>query len=289
MTLCNEDAARLSSWAHDALVRAERYVLSRQSLQGGFCFYRYDTVDEPNVRDTYYAIESLKLLGVSIPEREKAIDFLMRAQLWGTPYLYDYAFSLELLGARDRIGEEALGKIRALKIIPAPEGQCANLGAWLRLTYKILRLRRHFLASFGDSEGQERIAELLMQWVTGVAKTIDLLNAYDVMRIVALLGLPVPVVGIRRFIESVEQLPFGFTVTVDSSSPRLDVVFAGVSSCGMLAMQVRHPTEALQFALSCQTEGGGFANAPVALPNLEATYQGLAVVTALLSGRICQV
>lgn len=44
-----------------ALMRASKYLLGRQSSNGGFCFYRSKYVDEPNLFDTYHAVSCADL------------------------------------------------------------------------------------------------------------------------------------------------------------------------------------------------------------------------------------
>ena len=48
---------------------AGRYVLSRRTAEGGYCFYRTPQwgVEEPNAPDTLAALGSLRLLGIAAP------------------------------------------------------------------------------------------------------------------------------------------------------------------------------------------------------------------------------
>lgn len=266
----------------DSCARAEMYILSRRCAGGGFCFYRYGAVDEPNVRDTFHALVALGLLGTTLPHREELIEFLTRVRLWGPTYVYDYAFSLELLGASDRISEDILATIRALSIEVPTDHHGIDLSAWLDLTYKVIRLQRRFVQPADAAQRRERIAGVLarVQRDGGFGVTANLCDTYRAARILALLDWPVDPAPIRTFVQSLEQPPFGFAVTEGSLSPKLDVAFAGVMCCELLRMPVRFPIDVLQFALACQTTSGGFGNAPVALANLEATSQGLGVITS---------
>lgn len=45
-----------------ALEQAADYVTSRQCCNGGFCYYRYADLEEPNLHDTYYAVAACELL-----------------------------------------------------------------------------------------------------------------------------------------------------------------------------------------------------------------------------------
>ena len=55
-----------------------RYVLSRRTPEGGYCFFRTPQwgVEEPNAPDTLAALESLRLLGVEPPEPQRTERFL---------------------------------------------------------------------------------------------------------------------------------------------------------------------------------------------------------------------
>lgn len=61
---------------------ALRYVLSRRSPEGGYCYYRTPNwgVEESNAPDTLAALESLRLLGVEPPEPERTDRFLRSLQ-----------------------------------------------------------------------------------------------------------------------------------------------------------------------------------------------------------------
>jgi hypothetical protein len=59
-----------------------RYVLSRRTPEGGYCFYRTPqwAVEEPNAPDTLAAVESLKLLNVHISAPRQTSDWLRGLQ-----------------------------------------------------------------------------------------------------------------------------------------------------------------------------------------------------------------
>ena len=50
-----------------------RYVLSRQTREGAFCFFLYHPwgVEEPNAGDSYAALAILKMLARPVPHAEK--------------------------------------------------------------------------------------------------------------------------------------------------------------------------------------------------------------------------
>ncbi|MCR1344303.1 hypothetical protein NRY68_00515, partial [Acidithiobacillus ferrooxidans] len=60
--------------------RAQSYVLSRQSADSGFCFYRVWGVEESTAPDTFYAVAMLRLWGMVIPRRAALIRWLQSLQ-----------------------------------------------------------------------------------------------------------------------------------------------------------------------------------------------------------------
>src|SRR5512144_1089931 len=86
-----------------ALERAAEYITSRQCRNGGFCYYRYADLEEPNLHDTYYAVTAYELLqrGVSYPER--VLEYLRSMQTVGrqSSYLYYSGFTAHRLGDLD--------------------------------------------------------------------------------------------------------------------------------------------------------------------------------------------
>ena len=65
--MTNALSVPLTSRARQAVAEATAYLRGRQSYNGGFCFYRFEYLDEPNLRDTYHAIAALTLLGAEVP------------------------------------------------------------------------------------------------------------------------------------------------------------------------------------------------------------------------------
>jgi hypothetical protein len=127
-----------------AVVRAESYIRSRQSDNGGFCFYRADYVDEPNLHDTYYAVAALKLLGAEVARKDRLVQFVDRFPLWGLNYLYHYAFTLDLLGQARLIDKDRLARIHSLTIAAPRALRSGQTRAWLEDALMTLQLRRRF-------------------------------------------------------------------------------------------------------------------------------------------------
>lgn len=58
----------------------------------------------------------------------------------------------------------------------------------------------------------------------------------------------------------------------------MDVVYAGIFASMLLNLEIFYLESAMQFVLMCQMVKGGFARAPVALPDIETTYRALKIL-----------
>jgi len=72
-----KDSSSLGTAASSEVSQAAvAYLASRQSPSGGFCFYRTEFLDQPNLADTYCAVRGLMLLGESVQHRQRVPSFL---------------------------------------------------------------------------------------------------------------------------------------------------------------------------------------------------------------------
>ncbi len=261
--------------------RAKAYILGRQSPQGGFCFYRADRVEEPNLSDTYHAVAALKLLACEVPRELALIEFLQTSEIWGPRYLYWFAFAMDLLGRADQISEKIRSRIRALAIDEPPPVNTGAVRDWLRNARMIVRLRQRF----ADLEGLAKV----VYWVSAMRKSGGGFgsspNLWDTYRCVGILSVLYPrALGkeTRAFVEDQQARPFGFVLNADSILANLDVIDSGVGSCQLLGIPIRFRNEVLAFVMACQGRDGGFSRAPTALPDLELTHKA---IRTMLSAR----
>lgn len=261
-----------------ACKRAADYLLTRQSACGGFCAYRSDDVDEPNLADTYHAVAVLTRLGVDIPRRDDLLAFVAGFAASGQPlHLYRYIGILSWLVPGYHPDARTLQAVRGLELTPIPEGR---LSAWLERTRLVVELRRRF------GELPEPVA--IRSAIEGLAQNGGFgpgPNLRDTSLAVGVLvhcGRSELLTEIRRYIDRLQCPSFGFTPTLDSRMAALDIVEAGVRTCKALALPVRYPDDARAFVLACQAGQGGFARAPGALPGIEQTYEAIEALTALV-------
>jgi len=292
--------ASLVSKCSDAVALAAAYVRTRQSPSGGFCFYRYGGVDEPNLGDTYYAVAALRLFGIDVPNARKTADFVSQARIFGLTYLYFCAFTLEHLGLASGISEETLAAIRSLSIAVPENTGSVDTSGWLESVRKTIRLQQRFTpmppagaarhdkqagnpGSGASDSRYARVAGLITDLMKrgGFGVRSNLWDTCLALSVGALLGLRPPE-EVVAFVESLQRPPIGFLMTPHSAVASLDVAYSGVRCSEILGLAVQHRQEMIDFTLSCQSTNGGFAHAPMALPNLEFTYRGLRTLAILV-------
>lgn len=244
------------------------------------------------------------MFGIEVPNAVKTAHFVSHARIFGLTYVYFCVFTLDLLSLGSRVGEEALELIRSLSI-PVPKAtDSVDATSWLESARKTIRLQLRFapltlhgakacetlatrLAPLAYSAGSESryaqvaafIAELMKRGGFGVG--INLWDTYLALSVGALLGLQA-LQETAAFVDSLQRPPIGFLMTPHSAMSSLDVAYAGVRCCEILGLPVRHREEVIDFTLACQATNGGFAHAPMALPNIEFTYLALKIVAILL-------
>ena len=295
--------ASLVSRCSDAVARAAAYIRSRQSPSGGFCFYRYGSVDEPSLGDTYYAVAALRLFGIQAPNAAKTADFVTEARTFGLTYLYFSALTLDHLGLGSRISAETSEGIGNLPITMPGTTDSVDASGWLESLRKTLRLQQRFAPAALDRAARtEKLAAMLAPSAArsqedryaqvagfiaglmnrgGFGVRTNLWDTYLALSVSTLLRLPVPD-EVAAFVDSLQQPPIGFLMTPHSAMASLDVAYAGVRCCEILGIPLRYEREIMDLTLGCQTANGGFAHAPLALPNLEFTYRALKILAILV-------
>lgn len=255
--------------------RAAEYLCSRQSPSGGFCFYRTDDVDEPNLDDSYHAVRTLTLLGWEIPRRAELLEFIEGTAESGQPsHLYLLTLILRTLdpGYRPSPGQQA--RIRALAPTPPPGPDSPALGGWLHRTRTVARLKRLF-TDFAEAEAVRRALLPLKRPGGGFGRRPNAWDTWLALDIAHACGGAIDLPDTRAFVDRLQTPPFGFSTVEGNVTSNLDTLFAGVRSCMLLGLPVKFPTVVYSFVLACQTGKGGFARAPDALPDIELTHRAV--------------
>lgn len=264
----------------DALHRAADYLLGRQTPAGGFCFYRWGGIEEPNLADTDHALTALRLLGRPAPEPERVAAFAAGFRPAFQPDSLMHLIGIDLALERDPLADPTLrDRVEALRWSPRPPADSAQVEGWLRRTRLIAALRLRV----GLPLDSDRLTTDLIGLMRGggFGSTPNLIDSGVALEIADLCGRPLRRDDVRGFVDAVQVPVHGFTLTPNSRMGRLDLVACGVACCDMLDLPLRHAGDALNLVLDCQSDSGAFANAPGALPDIEMTHCGVALLRRL--------
>lgn len=276
--------------AHSAIDVAgcRRYILSRQTPQGGFCFYRHGPwgVEEPNAVDTWAAVSSLQLLGQTVPRRKLLIGWLRERQS------DDGGFESLV------IAEAVLRTLRQLQAKPlrnprpyllARSGRISRgiakstaAGIWLANARRSAALFTiHELPLGSLRVALEPLTSRLRDRSGGyVTPGPGVIDTWHTIKLASLVGLRLSA-ATAEFVRRCENATLGITLTPDTSASSLESQLAGTESLQCLGSPCRYANAIRKFAVRCQADNGGFARVPGALPGLRDTHRALAVLTVL--------
>jgi hypothetical protein len=271
--------ARLHTRAQRAVAKTLDYLRGRQSANGGFCFYRWRGVDEPNLHDTWHALATFALLGAEIPRPAAAGSFVNGFRVGGFDELYYHALALDLLGVRVSVAQHLLDRIGGLDAsAPLANAQVSITGR-LGNALRTARLQRRFGSIVARDAVVQRVESLQHQGGWG-----DKPNLGDTWLALAVLdtcGERGFADATRHFVDDLQASSFGFTATRDSTYADLGTLHAGACACYALGLPIRHAADATDFALACQGDRGGFARTPDAAPDIALTHRGVRALMAM--------
>lgn len=264
-----------------ALVLAGRYLQGRQCPQGGFCFYRSEYVNEPNLADTFHAVSALRLLGIAPLRPDLLHDYLRGIEPSAQPWdLFHLTGTLRVLDPGYAPRGATRDRIAGLRIGPAPECRSVHLSGWLARARVIALLQRDCGVAFDRDRLARAVVALMHDGGFGAGPNLfDTGQAIDVLQAC---GATPDLPGLASFVDRLQTAFFAFRGTVDSCMGRLHLVWAGTRCCRALGLPLHFGGDALDFTLACQTGGGGFADAPDALPDIVQTHRAIELLTALL-------
>ena len=266
--------------------RSLRYVTSRQCRNGGFCFYRTEYLEEPNLHDTYYALVAYRLMDRPVPNRDRVVDYLRSATSYGaqTSYLYYLARGMRLLGCPDQY-PELQHRIAQLHIRPLESDDSLSISSWLEDALMVARLRKTFAEATGFEPVKHVIGDLRAGHYRAYRR--NLLDTYLMLRILAELDRLQEIDDLKRFVDAMQAPSLGFRMTQTSAAINMDILYAGVFSCAMSGIAITYAHDIVGHVLASQKKDGGFARAPAAAGDLQTNYKGLRVLhylTADLAG-----
>jgi hypothetical protein len=266
--------ARLRS----AVASGLAYLRSKQSENGGFCFFKYRYLDRPNLRDSYYATTALRFWGSDIPRRDALVQFLNQEKKEDVDGLFYFTSVLELLGLEYSNAAD-LARIDQLAV-PALSSSLET-DRWFERTYRTLEVRRH-TGRLGKDESLYRAIQTLERQ-GGSGDPPNLRETRLSLKILTLLGRPPSdPEATRRFVEGLQRTAIGFADMPTSQYVNLEILSAGIECCALLHLPIRYPTDALTFVLACQSADGSFSRVPVALPDIACTHEALQIIAWLV-------
>ena len=273
--LDQEYAPAILARARGAAALAAGYLRDHQSRDGGFCFYRWGGIDEPSLHDTWRALAIFHLLGLEVPRRDEVLVFLRGFDGSGFDDLYHLASAFDLLELTlDPDLRERIGRLDALAALA---DEHLPVAARLARAQRIVVLQRRLAALVGAGRIAERVLALRRDDAWG-----DKPNLADTWTALAILGACGEHdfdVATRGFVGGLQVASFGFAATRDSLYANLDTVYAGIRACAILCLPLRHAADAIGFVLACQSDNGGFARTPDALPDFAFTHRALLALT----------
>lgn len=270
--------------------QCRRYILGRQTPQGGFCFYRYGPwgVEEPNAQDTRAAVEGLNWLDEPVPHRDSVITWLLGRQTpeggYASHMIADGVLStLYCLDARPR--HDPRGYLMGwAEQIQATDRVSVDGRAWLENAQRCVRL----LTVYGIPTDPllETVKTMLIEQCDGsggyISGAPDITSTWNALSLCSILGQKSASKKMLEFIRQCENPEWGFTLTPLSSASSLSVQFAGVHALRQFDIPPKYPKAVPAFVVLCQSSGGGFSRAPAALPTLRATACALDILAALV-------
>lgn len=265
---------------------ALRYVLSRRTPEGGYCFYRTPRwgVEEPNAPDTLAALESLRLLGVEPPGPERTARFLRSLQGEDGDY------------PTLTIGWAAL---RGLDVLAAEPSRSPAVWVWHRLGVLLRRpAAREWSGAITDvghagqllgligaeldpptREGFTRMLEEARDPQGGWARPgADLETTAVALRLVTQLGLGFGA-GARAGVEALfarsEDRILGLRLGTHSRTVSAGALWGGLTVCQALGLRLTYPEAAATSLALLQRPDGGFGQRHRAISTLHDTWVGL--------------
>ncbi len=82
----------------------------------------------------------------------------------------------------------------------------------------------------------------------------------------------------RELVDALQVESFGFTLTLDSLTPGLNVIRAGIAACDLLGLPLRFDPDIEHFVHACQAADRGFARVPGALREIESTHHAIEIL-----------
>jgi len=252
--------------------KAKIYIMERLCKGGGFCFYR---LEEPNASDTYFAVLTLRHLGIDFRD-DRTIAFLKNMQREDGSYSSIYSayysiMALKLMGEKPE--HDCKNFLRRNLRVYDPNNMPAGLQSIFRQTLYALELCREMGISI-DKRKKEKIADFVFSFKKpdhGFGRErstlIETFHAVSILE-----HLDYSCNDSLEFLKNCENRIFGF-VNIPGTYPSfLEYIYAGLVLSDRFLYLPRYMNAAKDFIIMCQNKNGGFSRSPGGFANLEYTY-----------------
>lgn len=265
---------------------ALRYVLSRRTPEGGYCFYRTPGwgVEESNAPDTLAALESLRLLGAEPPGPERTSRFLRGLQNEDGDYPtltigWAALRGLDMLAAEPRRSPVVWLRRRVGVLLQRPaarewSGAVTDLGH----AGELLAL----IGAEPDSptrEGFTRMLEEARDPQGGWARPgADLETTAVALRLVARLGLELGAgarAGVEVLLARSEDRSLGLRLGTHARTVSAGALWGGLAICQAFGLRLTYPDAAATSLALLQRPDGGLGQRHRAISTLHDTWVGL--------------
>ena len=262
---------------------AARYVLGRRTPDGGYSFYRTPLwgVEEPNAPDTLAALESLRIVGVDIPDPHGTVGWLSSLQDpeggFATLTIGWAALrALDVLGAEPPLSpEEWLHRVAETASRPDVERswRSALVDALHLLELGGLAVAGRPLATSWVSSLLEEAREPDGGWARPGA---DLATTAVATRLARLAHLDAGVQDAAAlYVRRCEDASLGFRLSPDAAATSVGALCGGLTLLVSAGPSGRHLDAVAQQLVLLQGSDGGFAARHRALSTLQDTWRGL--------------
>jgi len=274
--MTEEISTRLLARLRRSVTTAASYLYSKQSDNGGFCFFKYGDFDRPNLRDTYHAVTALRLYGLEVPRVAELLEFLRGANRDDVTRLYYHAFVLQELPG-GRLASSDMARIRALPLPPMDVGAETDSDRRLKRILRTLALQQRFAAITDPASARSMVKALVHDGANG--DRANLRETCSSLKILTLLGEDLSRHhDSRELVDALQRPSTGFAEMVNSQYCNLEIIVAGVQCCSLLDLPIRYVADILQFVLACQSTDGSFSRVPAALPDIAFTHQAMQII-----------
>ncbi len=268
----------------DERERTIRFIAERRCENGGYCHYR---LDEPGAADTFFALDTLRLLG-AIEHDPVTGAFLMRMQHdddgFGTFHTGVYALrSCAILGLQPPFDPGPWA--RSFDPIPRGAERSVESASIFERTWFSLDLYR--LLGVGIAEPlREEVLSLVRSFHHPDGgfghKRSTMIETWHALAILDRIGEPHSPFRVARFLRRCEHPDFGYLGIPGSTPSFLEHAAAGVE-CAMLAgVPPRFPEACREFIRRCRNANGGYSRSTFGgISTLENTWPAIRVLARL--------